>query len=313
MTEDSPLFTVFTPTFDRAHTLHRVYESLRAQTLRDFEWLVVDDGSTDGTAELVARWRDEADFPVRYLYQANAGKHMAFNRGVSRARGTLFLALDSDDECVPEALARFAHHWEAVPPAVRAGFSAVTALCADPAGRVVGSRFPYDPTDSDPLEIRYRYKVEGEKWGFHRTDVLRRFPFPEMPGQAFVTESLVWNRIARAFKTRYVNEVLRVYHEEDAADSLSVRERDAVAVAPMFALRDRTVLDDETDWFRFAPAAFLKAGANYARYSWHEGTPFGEQRRALRRTRAKALHALGAPLGAVLHLRDLRSRRQRPR
>ena len=83
-------------TLNRAHVLHRVYDSLRAQTFRDFEWLVVDDGSTDGTGALVAAWRAEADFPIRYRYQENRGKHVACNRAVAEARGRFFLTLDSE-------------------------------------------------------------------------------------------------------------------------------------------------------------------------------------------------------------------------
>ena len=92
------LFTVFTPTFNRAHTLGRVYASLRAQTYTDFEWLIVDDGSTDGTEELVRGWMAEAPFPLRYLTQVHGHKKAAFNRGVREANGELFVALDSDDE-----------------------------------------------------------------------------------------------------------------------------------------------------------------------------------------------------------------------
>ena len=83
-------FTVFTPTFNRACTLHRVYESLSAQTYRDFEWLVVDDGSSDDTRKLIDTWERQARFPLRYIYQPNQGKHVAFNRGVREARGELF-------------------------------------------------------------------------------------------------------------------------------------------------------------------------------------------------------------------------------
>ena len=78
------IFTVFTPTFNRAHTLHRVYNSLCAQTFSDFEWVVVDDGSEDDTERLIAKWKKEADFPVLYKKQKNRGKHMAMkSRGCS--------------------------------------------------------------------------------------------------------------------------------------------------------------------------------------------------------------------------------------
>lgn len=172
-------FTVFTPTFNRAHTLHRAYESLKAQTFRDFEWLIVDDGSNDNTKALVEKWQMEASFPIRYIFQENQGKHVAFNHGVELAEGELFLTFDSDDACVPVALERFKYHWDNIPLNEQNNFSAVTALCKDQKGTLVGDKFPLDITDSDSLEIRYKYKVKGEKWGFHRTDILKQFPFPD--------------------------------------------------------------------------------------------------------------------------------------
>lgn len=80
-------FTVFTPTFNRAASIHRVYESLQSQTFRDFEWLIVDDGSEDDTANLVGKWIKEADFPITYMKQNHAGKHVAWNHALQKARG----------------------------------------------------------------------------------------------------------------------------------------------------------------------------------------------------------------------------------
>lgn len=113
--ESSCVFTVFTPAFDRAHTLYRVYGSLSTQTFQDFEWLVVDNGATDITNELIKKWRRNAPFSIRYLRQKNIGKHAAFNRGVQEAQGELFLVLDSDDRCTPGALETFKYHWDCIP------------------------------------------------------------------------------------------------------------------------------------------------------------------------------------------------------
>lgn len=184
-------FTVFTPTYNRAHTLSRVHDSLRAQTFREFEWLIVDDGSTDGTGELVQKWSAEADYPIRYIWQENRGKHIAFNRAAAEARGELFLVLDSDDACVPEALERFHRHWRSIPLQERPRFSALTALCVDRHGNLIGTAFPQDVLDSDSIGIRYRHKLKGEKWGFHRTEVMRRFPFPEGIERTYVLEGIV--------------------------------------------------------------------------------------------------------------------------
>ncbi len=165
-------FTVFTPTYNRAHTLSRVYESLRNQTYKNFEWLIVDDGSTDNTKELVDKWREEGHLVIGYYFQQNQGKHIAFDWAVHLAKGELFLPLDSDDACVPEALERFNYHWDNIPQEVRGDFSGVCALCLDHRGRLVGDRFPHDSTDASSLDIVFKYKIKGEKWGFHRTDVL---------------------------------------------------------------------------------------------------------------------------------------------
>ena len=136
------VFTVFTATYNRAHVLHRVYHSLRAQDLSGLRVAGGGRRSTDGPRALAARWRAAAGFPTRYRYQENRGKHVAYNHAVPLARGRFFLTLDSDDACVPQALARLNRYWEEIPEREKPRFSAVTVLCMDAAGRVVGDRFP---------------------------------------------------------------------------------------------------------------------------------------------------------------------------
>src|SRR5215469_10868819 len=107
--------TVMTPTFNRAHTLRRAHASLQAQSLSDFEWLVVDDGSTDGTDELIDELRADSSFPIRYIRQEHAGKHVARNRAVALACGSFFVGLDSDDWFLPAALETLKKVWESIP------------------------------------------------------------------------------------------------------------------------------------------------------------------------------------------------------
>lgn len=219
-------FTVFTPTYNRAYTLHRVYDSLSIQTLQDFEWLIVDDGSNDDTKQLVENWQAEAWFPIRYIYQKNGGKHRAFNRGVSEARGELFLTLDSDDKCTQTALERFKYHWDQIDENQKDSITAVTSICTNEKGEIVGNKFPIDGIDSNTIEIRNKYGVFGEKWGFQRTDVLKKYPFPEFEGERYIPPALVWNRIAETYKTRYINEPLRIYEVlEDGITASSIRLR----------------------------------------------------------------------------------------
>ena len=115
------IFTVCTPTFNRAHTIHLVFESLKQQTFTDFEWLVIDDGSDDETSTLIKQWQSEAFFPIRYKFQENQGKHIIANLGVEMARGELLVA-DSDDSFKPEALEVFCEYWFSIPSVTKCIF-----------------------------------------------------------------------------------------------------------------------------------------------------------------------------------------------
>jgi len=182
----------------------------------------------------------------------------------------LFLTLDSDDTCVPAALARFKHYWDSIPDEQRTKFSAVTGLCVDEQGKLVGKRFPQDVLDSDSLEVRYRYKVTGEKWGFQRTEVLKQFPFPVGPGVSFVPEGVVWGAIARRYKTRYVNEGLRVYRNNYQGNNQQLtRSPIRPSGAAGMAFWHAGVLNEEIDWFWYDPSFFLRSAVHYVRFSLH--------------------------------------------
>ena len=105
------LVTVFTPTYNRGHLLGRLYESLKAQSDHRFEWLIVDDGSTDDTADIVAPWLAQKELPVTYIRTENGGKHRAINHGISIAHGEIFFIVDSDDWLAPNAIERI-FYWE---------------------------------------------------------------------------------------------------------------------------------------------------------------------------------------------------------
>lgn len=261
-----PLFTCFTPTYNRAGTIRIVFESLLSQSIRDFEWLVVDDGSTDDTRALVESFAREAPFPVRYVYKENGGMHSAINRGAIEARGKLFLKCDSDDAFDADSLERFRGIWESIPEAEREGYSGVTVHCKDAEGRIVGTRFPAAIVDGTALDLAHRWKVRGEKWGFVRTDLLRKFPFPEFPGERRVPASIVWNRIAAAgYRTRYADIALRTFIPLDDGITLhSARSRAK-------SWRGSRLFYDELSAMPIPLAARLKASVNYLRFSLHGG------------------------------------------
>ena len=305
-TSHDPFFTVFTPTFDRAHTLHRVFESLCSQTLQDFEWLVVDDGSTDDTPELIGKWTEKATFSIRYFRQPNSGKHIAHNAAVREARGVLFAVLDSDDALEPDALERIRHKWLEIPLAERSRYSGLGSLCRDQQRRIIGVPFPASPFDADFRESFFvRRRFGGEKWGVSRTDVLRQFPFPEIKGTNFVPEALIGFQMAEAYKRRYVNEVFRIYFvgtENGGGGTLTGHENIARGA------RGRLyfyvwILNNEMKFFPRAPVPFIKAAAMVPVVAHYGGVPIGEVWRQLKGWRAKTLLLAAAPVALALRVR----------
>lgn len=295
-------FTVFTPTFNRASTLPRVKASLEAQTYRDFEWLIVDDGSTDGTSELASAWEGSSELTIRYFYQHNAGKHVAINRGVREAYGDLFVIVDSDDECVPQALERLLYHWESIPTSKRAAFSGVSVLATYSDGNRVGEPFPTHVFDSDALHKYFANVGRGDKWGFHRTEVLRRFPFPEPPGVKHVAMSVAWFAIGRHYKTRFVNEALLIVHSDASGGRL---HHFTSLTAPGRRILHQDVVTKYIDFMTSSPEKVVRSGINYCRYSLHEGISPIEQVIAVERTDSRLLVLACLLPGALAFVRDL--------
>jgi glycosyltransferase involved in cell wall biosynthesis len=288
-------FTVFTPTFNRAHTLGRVYDSLKAQTMSDFEWLVVDDGSTDETRELVERWAGEAAFPVRYFHQRNSGKHVAENVAVREARGQFIATVDSDDWYVPDALETFLSAWQSIAESERDGFAGVVGLCSDAQGALVGTPFPTDVFDTTYTALAMRHDVAGDKAGCGRTDVVREFPFPVVPGESLILEFLVYNRMAQRYRIRCVNRVIKVV-EYQASGLSAMRATDYrrnPRTAKLFFLEQLNI--------RPIPVRMLiRVYANHTRYSLHAGLV----RQGLRESPSKVLWGATLPFALSAYARD---------
>lgn len=301
--DTGPTVTVFTPTYERADTLHRPYESLLEQSYDDFEWLVVDDDSEDGTAELVEKWRAEADFPIRLHVQGEdeRGKHRAHNRALELARGEFFVTLDSDDELLPEALEGLLDVWASIPEAERDEFVGVAATraVAEESGR---GRLPTSPYDGGWAELHYVHGRRGETVELSRTAVLREYPYPDIDGVRYVPESTVESRINRRYRRRYVDEVFARYDADSGADQLTraATLRDSPAFAYWHAVR----LNEHTEWFRDAPRPFLVSAVGFVRHSLHAGDGPRAQFGRLSTPLARLLWVFAILPGVLVYLRD---------
>ena len=260
-----PVFTVFTPTYNRAHTLHRVYKSLTNQTYKNFEWIVIDDGSSDGTNKLIESWKKSADFEITYIQQPNYGKHIAFNRGVSHAKGSLFLPIDSDDAFLPNSLELMLSWWQDIPEANRDKFTGIVTLCQFENGITCGDKFTTSPLDTNALDLRYIHKKRGESWGFHRTDVLKKHPFPEDVRVRFVPENIVWDAIASEYQIRCINEPLRIFYQ-DSGNQITKANPQKKALVKDYFLQ---IINRDFSYFFYDPKTFIKWAVLYVRYSLH--------------------------------------------
>jgi glycosyltransferase involved in cell wall biosynthesis len=301
----APLFTVFTPTYNRAHTLHRCFDSLAAQTLRDFEWIVVDDGSTDGTEALVAGWMSSASFPMRYLRQQRGGKHIAHNRALEAAGGKFFTCLDSDDALTPDSLAKLARVWETIPQDQRSAFCGVDGLCCDQHGRIVGDKYPSDPFDADLRERKYVYRPRGEKWGVVLTDIARRYPFPKVAIGKYLPEGIVWLDMAKCFKTRAVNEVVRIYYIDATEPGVTTAIRRRLAAHAEGNWHYYIwLLNNDLEYFFRSPKPFVKAAVMLPVVAWITKRGLGRTFVELRTLAAKLLLVAALPASLPLFVLD---------
>lgn len=206
--KDTKLFcTVFTPTYNRGYILEKLYKSLKKQTCKDFEWLVVDDGSSDNTEELLKKWlKEKNDFKINYVKQENGGKQRAINKGLDLATGKMFFIVDSDDSLVPNAIERLKYYEQTITD--KKDFAGISGLRGYDTKNAIGNRNDNNYVDATNLE-RPKYNLTGDKAECYYLDLLRRYKFPEVENEKFVTECVVWDKIAYDnFKIRWFNEII---------------------------------------------------------------------------------------------------------
>ena len=287
-----PFITILTPAYNRASLLPRLFDSLLRQTNKDFEWIVVDDGSTDDTREVVANLKEKCGgaFPMGYVYKANGGKHMAINIGAERARGELLFIADSDDLLTDDALETVANSWHDISD--DKSFAGIAGLdIAMDTREVIGSGLPQEHIDCNAIDIRYRHHVTGDMKEVFRTEVLREFPFPKFAGERFCPEQLVWFRMARRYRLRYINKPIYIAdYQPDGITAGITRARMRNPSASMLTYAELTE----------CPVPFLvkvKAAINFWRF-WHCRTATSVVPRV-----ALRWHWL-RPLGWMMHVRD---------
>lgn len=209
------MITVFTPTYNRKEELKNLYKSLIKQEYKDFEWVIVDDGSTDGTKEVVESLIKENKIKMNYFKQENKGKSLAHNKGVELAKGEFFVGIDSDDYLTEDALSTVALYLEKIKSKKEiCGLGFLNYKMGT--NEIIGSKFPKDEMEETYYNIYNKFNVTGDKELTFKTDIIKQFSFPEIKGEKFVPESLLFNRISKKYKFLFINKAIiyKKYLEE---------------------------------------------------------------------------------------------------
>ena len=215
--------TVFTPAYNRAHTLSRTYESLCRQSCKDFIWMVVDDGSTDNTSELIREWQQRDNgFEIRYLYKENGGMHTAHNTAYANIDTELNVCIDSDDAMGDDAVRKILEKWAEVRDK---GYAGIIGLDADFDGNVIGKGFPDEMTETSVIGY-YAAGGRGDKKLVYRTDIINQYPpYPVFPGEKYVALSYKYRLIDQDYKMAVLDEILcNVEYQADGSSKNMLRQ-----------------------------------------------------------------------------------------
>lgn len=199
--------TVFTPTYNRCHTLERLYESLKKQTFTDFEWLIVDDGSTDATEALISGFKKEEKLVINYFKQENLGKHIAIKEGVKLAEGEFFFIVDSDDMLTENSLETICKYEQKLDGNLAGFFFRMLDFNSR---EFIGDSFPSEEFISNHVHKTYVLNIKGDLAEVIKTSVLRSIDIPKIEGEKFCAESLFLNRIAKKYNSLYIDKPIYV-------------------------------------------------------------------------------------------------------
>jgi len=212
--------TIFTPAYNRAHTIGRTYESLCRQTCKDFLWLIVDDGSSDNTRELVESWQQKNNgFEIQYIYQENQGMHGAHNTAYRNIHTELNTCIDSDDYMPDDAVEKIVTFWKENKSDDLAG---IIGLDADIHGNIIGTTFA-DSLQRTTLTGFYAHGGKGDKKLVYRTDIIKKYPeYPLFPGEKYVSLGYKYELIDQDYELLTLNEPLVCVEYQADGSSLNM-------------------------------------------------------------------------------------------
>lgn len=255
--------TVFTPAYNRAKTLPALYESLKRQTDQRFDWLIIDDGSTDETPQLIESYKQEGALDITYIRRENWGLCKTLNQGVELCKGDIFFRLDSDDYAADNAIERIYHHWHYVEEDEK--ICGLVFLKIQTNGEHTGYHPFVDPIRTNFFEYRSKYKGVGDRAEVVRADVMKKYLIPLYGDEKFCPEGLMWNRIAKDYDAVYITEDIYICEYMEGGLTKSVRknlQRNAKGTTHYFS---------EIFQHEATPFYYVKNAISFWRYAPYNG------------------------------------------
>ncbi len=214
-----PLISIVTPTYNRANTLPALFRSLQDQCSKNFEWLIVDDGSTDETRDVVASF-SPSDFSIRYIVKENGGKHTALNVAFQKVEAELTFIVDSDDVLTADATETIAKDWNLCHKKNLCGISYLRGYSED---KAIGDLFPKDNAIDNFINLRFNKHINGDKAEVWVSKYLRQYPYPVFDGERFFGESYLWVTLAKERDMLFRNKIIYITEYLDGGLSRSGR------------------------------------------------------------------------------------------
>ncbi|MEB4869807.1 glycosyltransferase family 2 protein [Priestia megaterium] len=280
--------TVFTPTYNRAYCIHQCYESLKRQTCTDFIWLIIDDGSTDNTKEIVDGWINENIIKIKYHWQNNQGMHGAHNTAYELIDTELNVCIDSDDYMLDDAVEKIIDMWKKYGSNEIGG---IIGLDANHNNDIIGTRLPEHITCSTLFDLYNKYSVTGDKKLVYRTSLAKKYPYPLFENERYVGLAYKYHMIDKQYKMLLMNEIICcVEYLEDGSSRNMLNQYRKNPRGFAFYRKEMMKLPFASRSFKFRQAIHYVSSSL-----------IGKNKNFLQDTPNKGLTLLAIPLGIALY------------
>lgn len=283
------MISILTPTYNRGYIISKAYQSLKSQTDKDFEWIIIDDGSVDDTEKIVKEFIKEKALNIKYYKKSNGGKHTALNYGLKYVKGSSIIILDSDDILTNDAVEKTKKYWKKYDK--QKNISAISFIKITPDGKKIGKEMENNEFISNYIDYRCNKNVYGDMAEVYKTEILKKYPFPVFKDEKFLSEAIVWNKISFDYDMVFVNEA--IYIAEYLDDGLTKNSLNMRINSPIGASENANVFLNS----RFKLWIRIKNAILYDGFSL-----IAKKQEMIKKSNNKFLTILFFPLGFVFYL-----------